>query len=254
MLGIRRTKLFNQPLTPGVIKDLVNTKENVPIPPKKVRILPLVFLGLGISILIGGIGFLIWTLVQNSKKPDLIVNAPSVLYPSTTPIPTPSDGTVKLISQELLFDPEPYRNDLAEFEIKVPYRWSVDDSGQSGAIVVLIDPKTTPAKGSALLTFVNVTSGSSGDTLEKEVVSAKLGLQKLFESYTFEEDKQMILGGNTYHLLGGTYLINGTKMRNRNLILVYNNRGYAISATAPDSIWSKKELLLNATMFSFKNL
>ena len=253
MLGIRRIKLFNKPLTPVVVNELVDTKEQIPAPPKKVRVLPLVFLGLGISIVVAGIGFLIWILIQNSNKPDLVVNAPSVLYPSATPIPTPTDGTVKLVSQDILFETEEYRNELAGFEIKVPKFWNVDESGQSGAIVVLLDPKTTKTEDGSLLTFVNVTTGPSGDTLENEVLTAKLGLQKLFDSYEFEEDKTMTVSGKTYHLLGGSYLIKGTKMRNRNLILMYNNRGYAISATAPDSVWSAKEMLLNATLFSFKN-
>ncbi len=253
MKAVQNTKEKTLSLAPDVINELVDNKESIPTPPKKVYALPLIVLGLGISVVLAGVGFLIWSLIQNSKKPDLIIDAPSILFPSATPIPTSENGTVKLISQDILFESSTYRNELAGFEIKVPKNWSIDESGQSGAIVVLLDPKTTLASGSALVSFVNVTSGPSGDSLEIEVANAKLGLRKLFESYTIEEDKQMTVNGKTYHLLGGTYQIKGTKMRNRNLILINNDRGYAISATSPDSVWPKKELLLNATLFSFKN-
>jgi len=249
----KNTEAHTLPLNPTAINDLIDTKEKVPVIPKKVKILPYVIMGLVISIVLAGIGMVVWKLVQSNKNPDLVVNAPSAIHPSSTPASLPAEGTTQLLSQDLLFEANPYRNELAKFEIKVPQGWSIDESGQSGAIVVLLDPKVTMASGSALLTFVSVSTGASGDTLEDEVIKSKDGLQKLFTSYTFEEDKDMTLGGNTYHLLGGSYYTHGTKMRNRNLILMYNDRGYAISSTAPESVWPKKELLLNAAIFSFKN-
>jgi|GEM_PF-2255077 len=254
MLGIRRTKLHDKPLTPVVINDLINTKENVPTPPKKVRILPWIILGLVISLILAGIGTLIWKLVQSTKQPDLIINAPDTSNPSITPIPTPLGETTTLITQDLLFEDKPYRNELARFLINVPLGWQIDDSGESGSILVIVDPKATIASGSALLTFVNVSTGkASGETLESYVQSARDGLIKSFSQYVIKEDKNMTISGNTYHLIGGSYQANGTTMKNRNLLLVFDNRGYAISATAPESVWSKKELLLNATIFSFKN-
>lgn len=254
MLGIRRTKLNNQPLTPVVIKTLVDTKEKTPVPPKKVRILPWIILGLVISIILAGIGTLVWKLVQSSRQPDLTINAPNDTKLSATPIPTPTGEITSLIPQELLFEEIPYRNELAGFQINIPLNWKIDDSGESGSIVVLIDPKPTIASGSALLTFVNISTGrASGETLESYVNSARDGLIKSFNKYIIEEDKDMTFSGNTYHLIGGSYQAHGLIIKNRNLLLVYNNRGYAISATAPESAWKKNELLLNATLFSFKN-
>ena len=242
----------NISLAPEHVKDLVNTKASLPTPSPKTRVLPYILLGLGISILLVGIGFLIRYFILSGQKTDVYVDAPSDINITVSPIPT--GETTTLIPQEILFESNPYRNDIAGFEIKIPSGWTVDDSGTSGAIVVLIDPKVTMASSSALLTFVNVTTGNPKATLADQVTSAKAGLQKQFTSYTFDEDKDMVVSGNTYHLLGGTYVTHDTKMRNRNLILIYNGRGYAISATAPDSIWPKKELLLNATLFSFRNI
>ena len=254
MLGIRRTKLHNQPLTPVVIKNLVNAKENTPTPPKKVRILPWIILGLVISLVLAGIGTLVWKIIQLSNQPDLTISVPNTAKPSATPIPTPVGETTTLIPQELLFEEKPYINELARFQINIPTNWEIDDSGESGSIVVLIDTRPTIASGSALLTFVNVSTGkASGETLDSYVNSAREGLVKTFTKYVIEEDKDMTISSNTYHLIGGSYQTHGVKMKNRNLLLVSNNRGYAISATAPESSWARNELLLNATLFSFKN-
>ena len=242
------------PLAPVVINEPVENKEKILTPPKKVRTLPWIILGLIISLILAGIGALIWKWTQSAKQPDLIVNAPDTSNPSITPIPTPIGETTTFVTQDLLFEDKVYRNELARFEINVPLGWQIDDSGESGSILVIVDPKATIVSGNALLTFVNVSTGkASGETLESYVQSARDGLTKNFSQYVIKEDKDMTISGNTYHLIGGSYQVQGVTMKNRNLLLVFDNRGYAISATAPESVWPKKELLLNATIFSFKN-
>lgn len=237
-------------LVPDAISELVETKEQLPTPSKKFRVLPLIIIILISASVLTGVAFIVWKLVQSSKAPDLTVNAPLAL--SATPIPTPSSGAAPIINQDTLFEANPYTNTKEGFEINIPQGWSVDDSQKSGAVVVLIDPKATIASQSAYLTFVSVSTGMPA-SLDEAVQTSKSGLQKLFSSYIIEEDKELTVGGFTYHLLGGSYMINDIKIRNRNLILIYNKKGYAISATAPDSVWSQNELLLNATIFSFRN-
>lgn len=242
------------PPTPVVINELVENKEKVSTLPKKVGTLPWIILGLIISLILAGIGTLIWKWTQSTKQPDLVINAPDTSNPSITPLPTPIGETTTFVTQDLLFEDKAYRNELARFQINVPLGWQIDDSGESGSILVIVDPKTTIASSSALLTFVNVSTGkASGETLDSYVQSARNGLVKNFNQYVIKEDKTMTISGNTYHLLGGSYQVQGVTMKNRNLLLVFDNRGYAISATAPESVWFKKELLLNATIFSFKN-
>lgn len=251
MEEIQKETPKNIPISSDVVNEVVEPIESNPISPKKVRVLPWVILGLVISIVIAGTGTLVWKLVLKNKEADLIVNAPSVVVLPTSN-PTPTEETTTLVPQEVLFEPEPYRNELAGFEISVPLGWRIDDSGKSGAIVILINPKTTNASGSALLTFINVTSGESGTSLDEEIKSSKEDLTRLFTAYTIEEDKELLLGGNAYHLLGGSYIMHNTKMKNRNIITIFKDRGYAVSATSPESVWSTNELLLNACLFSFK--
>ena len=99
MLGIRRIKLHDKPLTPVVINDLLNTKEKIPTPPKKVRILPWIILGLVISLILAGIGTLVWKIIQSSNRPDLTIKAPDKTLLSATPIPTPTGETTTLVPQ-----------------------------------------------------------------------------------------------------------------------------------------------------------
>lgn len=251
MEEIQKEAPKNIPTSSDVVNEIVEPIESNPISTKKVRVFPLIILGLVISLILVGIGTLVWKSVTKKKEVDLVINAPLIVaQPSLNP--TPTGETSSFVPQDNLFEPEPYRNELAGFEISVPLGWRIDDSGKSGALVVLINPKATVASGSALLTFINVTSGVRGNSLDEEVESSKEGLTRLFTSYTIEEDKELSLGGNTYHLLGGSYIMNNTKMKNRNIITIFKDRGYAVSATSPESSWSTNELLLNACLFSFK--
>jgi hypothetical protein len=242
-------------LAPAVIGKLVETKEKTPTPPQKPRTILWIVLGLIISCIFVGIGLIVRNIILSSQKPDISIDIQSVINPSLPVTVSPTGETTQLISQDLLFESDPYQNKTAGFQINVPLGWKVDDSGKSGAIVVLMDPKVTMASDSAYLTFINITTGiPSSQNLANQVASAKSGIQKQFISYVFSEDQDMTVNGNVYHLLGGSYFSHNIKMRNRNLILLHDNKGYAISATAPESIWSKKELLLNASLFSFKNI
>jgi hypothetical protein len=251
MEEVKKTKSSTLPLSPDVINDLVSNKEKSPTPPKKIRYLPWIILGLSIFLVVGSGGLLLWKIIN---QPDLIINAPSVIFPSTTPSPTLSAQTTIVANEQLLFEDQPYRNDQYKFQINIPQGWEVDDTGTSKSAVVLTNPQPIMASGSALLTFINVSVGNpSSQNLADYVQQARDGLTSAFDSYSIEEDKDLVLQGVTYHLIGGSYQVKGNKMKNRNVLLVYNNRGYAISATTPEAAWSKVELLLNATIFSFKN-
>jgi hypothetical protein len=228
------------PLAPNITNEVGDPKEKTPIPSKKFHALFWIIIGLVISAILIGIVVVVWKLAPSGNTPDLVINAPE-----------PSESVV---SQDVVFESQPYRNESAGFEISVPLGWKIDDSSGSGATVVISDPKVTVIKDHTLLTFVSVSTGQTRDTLENEVKKIKEGLQKAFDSYVISEDDQMVIDKNTYRLLDGSYTLNGNEIKNRNLILIFNKKGYAVSVTAPQSVWSKKESLLNALLFSFKNI
>jgi hypothetical protein len=225
-------------------------------PSSKRQGLPWTILGIAMLMTVVSGGLLVWKIIFGSVYPfpDLIVTAPDGVFSSVRVIPTLAEGVNAVTSEELVFEDQPYRSEQEKFQISIPLGWQIDDSGSTGSVLVLSNPQTTIVGDKAILTYVYISvAKASGGTLNDYIFQAKDGLQTAYKGYLIEEDQELIRQGMTYYLLGGSYLAEGIKMKNRNVFLVYNNRGYAISAVAPESVWSKTELLLNATIFSFKN-
>jgi len=241
-----------------ITSELVPSQTITPptLQPRQVPVLIWIFIGLLIAVIIIAAGYYLWK--NQSTQTDTIVYVTAPTKETPTPSPSPTvlpDGTTIYVEPKILLDPKPYRNELAKFEINFPQGWQVDDSGNSGAVVIFVDPQTTVSSGSAILSFINVSTGmASGETLSGYIISARDMLQKTYPSYNLIEDKELLISGNTYHLLTGTYEIHGLTIKNRNLLLVFDHRGYSISATAPQSVWQKNEMLINASLFSFKNI
>ncbi|HSV94758.1 MAG TPA: hypothetical protein VLH94_02150 [Spirochaetia bacterium] len=242
------------PIPSSSIDNNIDVIQMTPEPPPKKRALPRIIIGVIIFSILAGIGFLVWNYtIKNNQNPDLVFIAPKSVRP-TTPLPTLTDNA-DTDNQEIKFEPNPYRNETDNFQINIPFDWEVDDSSTSGPTVIFSNPQTTLASNSAILTYIHVSvSRPSGQTLTGYVNEAKNGLKTAYQSYVIDDDRELIRQGVTYHLLSGSYTAKGIKMKNRNLFLIYNDRGYVISATTPESSWAKLELLINATLFSFKNI
>jgi hypothetical protein len=239
--------LSNQKLTPPLPAD-------IPVPSSKASLLPWIVLGISLCLFFVSGGLLLWKIKNTVPEPDLIINAPTKVNPSLSSQNLPSPESSPTQIQEFIFEKDPYQNSDLNFQIKIPQGWSVDDSGTTGSVVILVDPQTTTATGGAILTYINVSvSNASGETFTNYIKQAKDGLVSAHKSYIFEEDKEITRQGITYYLLGGNYPAYGVTMKNRNLLLTYKDRTYIISATAPESAWKIKELLFNATLFSFQN-
>lgn len=248
-----------QKITPSTLQGspdvLIEPVEVTPLVLKKGHKLPRFILGLSIFLVLVSGGLLIWKIkFSYVQQPDLIVKAPEGESISLKVIPTPIEEISPEIPVGIIFENKPYRNDLEKFQINIPLGWQVDDSGSTGSVLVMSNPQTTTVGDKAMLTYVYVSAGkASGETLANYVLQAKEGLQTAYKNYLIEEDDSLLRQGIMYHVLGGSYLADGVKMKNRNIFLIFDNRGYAISATAPELSWASMELLLNATLFSFKN-
>lgn len=225
-------------------------KEILPVTPKKMRIVLWIILGMSILLVIVSIVLLVLKVIN---EPDLIINAPEKIE-SLEPSPSSLKDSSNLVSQRVVFEEEPYRNEELKFEINVPLGWNIDDSGVSDTALVLVNPQTSLDKDNVILTLVSVDVSEYSDlSLDDYAVNTKEGLVNSFENYKIEEYKRVVIGGVNYYVIGGSYTLEGQKIRNRNALLVFNNRGYAISAASPEETWSKIEILLNATIFSFRN-
>lgn len=253
MEELQITQNQTAPISPVDTKNLAEPEESNPKVQGKTKIVPLILLGLGISLVIAGLGYLAWTKLKPNSQPDLTIEAPGTKKPSTTPTPTIGETTT-INTQDQLFEVNPYRNEDAGFEINVPTGWTVDDSGKSGAIVVLVNPKPLLANDSALLSHISVSVGSTKNSLGVEVQKTKDGLQKVYKNYKITEDKEILQNGSNFNLLDGEFTAKENEFKNRILITINNNKGYAISAIMPASVWSANEILINATLFSFKTL
>jgi hypothetical protein len=194
---------------------------------------------------------------DTESQPDLIVSAPESVHVSvsTSPTPTLTDQAVFTSVEDFIFEDKPYISEIDRFQINIPQGWQINNTGETGSALVLFDPKTTVINNTAILTYINVSvSKESGETLSGYVELARNGLKSAYKSYVIEDDRDLLRQKTVYHILSGSYEAEGgVKMKNRSILLVYNNRGYAISATTPETLWKNNELLLNATIFSFKN-
>lgn len=148
-----------------------------------------------------------------------------------------------------------YRDDELGFEINSPIGWYTDSTKKTGASVVFLNPSTEVINTNAFATFISVTVGETGGVLLSEQIKVtKKNILNDYPTYMIENDKEVVLGGRVYRLLEGYYYVKNVKIKNRSLITIYNQKGYAISATAPEISWDKSALAIDMSMNTFKLL
>lgn len=201
-------------------------------------------IGLFLLLIIGGI---IWA-YGRSNRPDLELKRPAGVVVET-PTPTVLQTLLPVLSTS------PYINLIEGFQITPPSGWVVDDSRKSGDFVVFLSPIPKVIDTKSFATLINVESQKTNNIgLDDQVNEIKRGIVEAFPEFEYENDLQLYLGGRPYFLIGGTYFIDTVKMRRRSLVTIYNNRGFAISATGPLVTWQDYEEVITASMYSFKLL
>lgn len=207
------------------------------------------------ALVVGGIIFLVVYALSYFKTPDLTFTAPKGAQKIKTTTPFPNLATSVSTVGAVLAD-TPFRDVVDGFEIKPPSGWYVDDSRKTGAAVMFLSPDTKIVNNKALATFVSVSVGNTGPMeLGTQVEITKKNILSDYPNYQIEDDKEVYLQARKYYLIGGYYITaDGIKMRNRNMITIYNDKGYAIWATGPDDTWTENELIILTSMNSFKFL
>ena len=150
---------------------------------------------------------------------------------------------------------QPYSNSMDGFEIQPPDGWSVDDSGTGGTSVIFYI--TTPdLHGDApFMANMNVSVWPAEGTRLEELVPAIIEAYKRSATdFTLLEQTSPIVNGLATHVFDYTHSQRGFPLRVMQLGAIYEDKIYAITATALDGTWEKYEAVFEASFLSFRVL
>lgn len=209
---------------------------------------------LAVVLALGSVGLLLLGVTyyqSHGKGPDLIITAPAEGDVSKPKSPFANFPEATSTVGGTLAD-KPFQNTNDGFFIKVPTGWHIDSSMKTGASVVLLSPETSAIDKNTFATFITVTVKEVGNiALKDQVEILTKNILEVYPNYQIEDNKETYLQGRIYYLLGGYYVTDGVKMRNRMIVTIYKGKGYAISATGPDDKWPENELKILLSMNSF---
>ncbi len=212
--------------------------------PRKRKIIQIVVVVALIALVIGEIVLF----KKADTRPDLEIKAPEGSK-AITPIFTPTPTLTDQLSQT------PYINSVEGYQISPPMGWVIDDSKKESNAVLFVSPVAKVVENRRLSTFISVETSAVKDVqLLDQVREIKEGLQETFPDFLFEEDILLYLDARQHYLISGTYSLNDIQMRTVGLITIYNNIGYAVSATGPALNWGDFEKVITASIYSFRVL
>lgn len=150
---------------------------------------------------------------------------------------------------------QPYSNAIDGFEIQSPDGWAIDDSGLGGTSVIFY--VTTPdLHGDApFMANMNVSVWPAEGTTLEELVPAILDVyERSATDFTLLEQTTPIVNGLETHVFDYTHYQEGFPLRVMQLAAIYQDKIYAITATALDGTWEKYEAVFEASFRSFRVL
>lgn len=187
--------------------------------------LVLTLLGGFLIVVVGGIAFYYTWQDQGGFQGIFSTPTPTPL-PSPTPTPTPT----------------PYAHPDG-FSLTPPPGWTADTSGALGTKVIFTSPTPdTVLEGSFTPTLTVVVRDTPGRTLEAAVARTKATFLRTLTDYTPSDDSLVsILNGELAHILGGTYRQAQWSLRNKQLVLVKDEKTYTLTGTALASVWESRQ-------------
>jgi hypothetical protein len=141
-----------------------------------------------------------------------------------------------------------YTNPRLGFTIHPPMGWDIDESGELGTFAVFVP--ADPGQEDALTSISVITEPAN--YLEDYVRETRERLPEILESFNQIENQRVILGKAEGHLIGGTFLFNDIPLRTLRLIISYEGRGYNVTATALQTIWSKHKEKFEESLLTFR--
>lgn len=190
--------------------------------------------------------------IMLGSRPDMVLTSGQPRNP-TPPLILPSMP----VTQGSLLSDTYYENKALRFRLKSPAGWLVRGSGPS--VVEFIDPDTSIQGSDTYATVVDFpltisVSTQSAETRDLVMLAKGLrsGMLKRYADFTISDNNQVVLSGRPYYLIGGEYSVGVIRIKTKNLVTLFNETIFTISATGPVAAWDENEIAISASMASFE--
>ena len=169
--------------------------------------------------------------------------------------PAPTETPEAVDSQSPARLDQPYSDSTNGFEIRPPSGWTVDQSGLLGTKVVFYS-KTPDLHGKTPFSAsINVLTGPAQDsTLEEIIGPSREQVAQILTDFTLLEETSLIVNGLEAHIFEYTYSLGVFPLRVMQMLVVYEDRVYAITTGSLEAAWDKYEGVFEASLGSFRVL
>ncbi len=174
-----------------------------------------------------------------------------ILADSSAPTGTPEPAD----SQSPTQPSQSYFNSVDGFQLQPPDGWAIDDSGTGGTSVIFYT--TTPDIHGDAPFRANMSVSvwpADGTTLEELVPALREEYKRSATDFTLLEETTPIINGLETYVFDYTHSQRGFPLRGMQLAAIYEDKIYALTATALDGTWQKYEAVFEASFRSFKVL
>ena len=193
------------------------------------------------------------------------VAAPSPSLTSThtpTPVATPTEESLTATATtEVAISPspavldQPYSDTREGFEVRPPYGWVADESGLLGTKVIFHGEMPDLHDDTPFVANIVVQVGPThGFTLEQIVEESKKQSSLQLTDFDLLGDESVIVNGQKARLLDFTFVHGVLPLRSRQLLVVYEDKAYAITAGSLEAAWEEHEAAFDASLHSFRLL
>ena len=182
-------------------------------------------------------------------------DTPTPVATPTEELPTPTEtpDAVESPSPDLLG--QTYSNPNDGFEIRPPRGWAVDDSGLLGTKVIFSSETPDLHDETPVQANINIlTVPAQGITLEELAVASKEQFKIMVTNFTLLGETFRVVDDYEAHVFEYTYSQGVFPLRGMQLIVVDEDKAYAITATALSATWDKYEAAFDASLRSFRTL
>ena len=182
-------------------------------------------------------------------------DTPTPVATPTEDLPTPTETPDAVDSQPPDLLDQTYSSPSDGFEIRPPRGWAVDDSGLLGTKVIFSSETPDLHDETPVQANINVlTIPAQGITLEELAAASKEQFKIVVTNFTLLGETFRVVDDSEAHVFEYTYSQGVFPLRGMQLIVVDEDKAYAITATALSATWDKYEAAFDASLRSFRAL